>query len=170
MAFVVETGAGLANANSFASVAAADAYVADRGIAGWASLTTQAKEQALIRATDFLEATYRNAWKGYRNTQTQALSWPRYDAWVEMFLVESDTVPTAVVNATIEMAIKAATDSTLIEDQGRVIVREKVDVLETEYSEYGPRGTSYTAVARMLSPYTNSSGGGAFAVVGVVRT
>ena len=79
-------------------------------------------------------------------------------------------VPAAVVRATIEMALRASTDATLIEDQGRVITRERVDVLETEYSEFGPRNTSYTAVARMLSPYTNSSSGGAFASVTVVRT
>ena len=170
MAFVVETGAGLANANSLASVAAADAYVADRGIAGWTALTNQVKEQALIRATDFLEATYRSAWRGFRNTETQALSWPRYDLYVDMFLVDSNIVPAAVVRATIEMALRASTDATLIEDQGRVITRERVDVLETEYSEFGPRNTSYTAVARMLSPYTNSSSGGAFASVTVVRT
>ena len=170
MAFVVETGAGLANANSLASVAAADAYVADRGITGWTALTNQVKEQALIRATDFLEATYRNAWRGFRNTETQALSWPRYDLYVDMFLVDSNIVPAAVVRATIEMALRASTDATLIEDQGRVITRERVDVLETEYSEFGPRNTSYTAVARMLSPYTNSSSGGAFASVTVVRT
>ena len=170
MAFVVETGAGLANANSLASVAAADAYVADRGITGWTALTNQVKEQALIRATDFLEATYRSAWRGFRNTETQALSWPRYDLYVDMFLVDSNIVPAAVVRATIEMALRASTDATLIEDQGRVITRERVDVLETEYSEFGPRNTSYTAVARMLSPYTNSSSGGAFASVTVVRT
>ena len=170
MAFVVETGAGLANANSLASVAAADAYVADRGITGWTALTNQVKEQALIRATDFLEATYRSAWRGFRNTETQALSWPRYDLYVDMFLVDSNIVPAAVVRATIEMALRASTDATLIEDQGRVITRERVDVLETEYSEFGPRNTSYTGVARLLSPYTNSSSGGAFASVTVVRT
>ena len=170
MAFVVETGAGLANANSLASVAAADAYVADRGITGWTALTNQVKEQALIRATDFLEATYRSAWRGFRNTETQALSWPRYDLYVDMFLVDSNIVPAAVVRATIEMALRASTDATLIEDQGRVITRERVDVLETEYSEFGPRNTSYTSVARLLSPYTNSSSGGAFASVTVVRT
>lgn len=170
MAFVVETGAGLANANSLASVAAADAYVADRAIAGWSALTTQAKEQALVRATDFVNSTYQNAWKGFRNTQAQALSWPRYDVFVDLFLVASNIVPTPVIYATIEMALRASIDATLIEDQGRVITREKVDVLETEYSEFGPRNTSYTAVARLLSPYTTSSSGGAFAIVSVVRT
>ena len=170
MAFVVETGAGLANANSFASVAAADAYVADRGITGWSTLTTTAKEQALIRATDYLEATYRSAWKGFRNTEAQALSWPRYDVWVEMFLIDSDTVPSAVVRATIEMALKATTNTDLIPDTGRTITREKVDVIEIDYSEFGPRGTQFTEIARILSPYTNSSSGGAFASVTVIRT
>lgn len=170
MAFVVETGAGLTNSNSFASVAVADTYVADRGIAGWASLTNTVKEQALIRATDYLEATYRNAWKGFRNSQTQALSWPRYDVFVEQFLVSNSIVPDVVIRATIEMAIRASTNDTLIPDTERTITREKVDVIEIDYSEFGPRSAQYTEIARILSPYTNASSGGAFASVTVVRT
>lgn len=170
MAFVVETGAGLSNSNSFVSVAAADAYVADRGVTGWGALTNQVKEQALIRATDFLEATYRSAWKGFRNTEAQALSWPRYDVFVDLFLVASNIVPAPVARATIEMALRAVTNTDLIPDTGRTITREKVDVIEINYSEFGPRGTQFTEIARILSPYTNSSSGGAFSVVAVIRT
>jgi hypothetical protein len=75
-----------------------------------------------------------------------------------------------VVRATIEMALKATTNTDLIPDTGRTITREKVDVIEIEYSEFGPRGTQFTEIARILSPYTNSSSGGAFASVTVIRT
>jgi hypothetical protein len=73
MAFVVETGSGSATANSFASTAAADAYVAERGVAGWADLLTADKQTALVKATDYLEATYRTSWQGYRVSGTIAL-------------------------------------------------------------------------------------------------
>jgi hypothetical protein len=134
-------------------------------------LTTGAKQTALIKATDYLEATYQSAWKGYRNTSTQALAWPRTDVIVDGFLLASNVVPATVVKACIEMALKASSGTTLIEDTGRTITREKVDVIETEYSEYGPVSTQYVEVSRMLSPYLNSaSNGGAFAQVGIIRT
>lgn len=171
MAFVVEDGTGKTDANSYASVAAADSYAADRGITSWAALTTTAKQQALIKATDYLEATYQSAWKGYRNTLQQALAWPRYEVIVDGFLLPNNAIPSAVVKACVDMAFKASAGTTLIEDTGRVITREKVDVIETEYSEYGPVSTQYVEVSRSLSPYLSSaSSGGAFAQVGIVRT
>jgi hypothetical protein len=171
MAFVVETGAGLADANSYASVADADAYVADRGIAGWAALSSTVKQQSLIRGTDYLEQTYREAWRGFRVTSTQSLSWPRSDVVVDTFLVAANVVPKAVVRACIEMALRASDGEELISDLGQQIVREKVDVIETQYAEYSSPATRYPAVNRLLIPYVLSSiSDGGFAQARVVRT
>lgn len=171
MAFVVETGAGLSNSNSYASVAAADSYVADRGITGWASLTSTVKEQSLIKATDYLEQTYREAWKGYRVTSTQALSWPREQVEVDTFPVAANIVPTAVVRACIEMAIRASAGEDLISDLGQQIIKEKVDVIETTYSEFGSQAARYPAVNRLVLPYLMSStSDGGFTQARVVRT
>ncbi len=171
MSFVVETGAGLSNANSYASVAAADAYNADRGFTDWAALTTSEKQVSLIRATDYLEATYRAAWKGYRKTQDQALSWPRYNVFVDGFAVPDNVVPTAVVNACIEMALKTLTYDQLIIDQQQRIIREKVDVIETEYAEFSDPAQRYPQVNRMLVPYlVSSTSDSGFSQVKVVRT
>lgn len=170
MAFVVETGAGLSNANSFASVAAADNYVADRGITGWGDLSQSAKEQALIKATDYMEATYRDAWKGDRVTQTQALSWPRISAYVDRFLLDSNIVPEPVVKACVEMALRASTGETLLADQGQRVKREKVDVLEVEYQDYSDPTPRYPFVNRMLQPYLKSSSDSGFSQITVSRT
>lgn len=170
MAFVVETGSGLSNANSYASVAAADSYVSDRGIAGWASLTTTVKQQSLVNATDFLEAAYRNAWKGYRASEAQALSWPRYAVVVDGYTVGTNVVPSAVINACIEMALRASTGETLIADQGQRVKREKIDVIEVEYQDYSDPAQRYPMVNRMLSPYLLSTSDGGFAQVSVIRT
>lgn len=170
MAFVVETGAGLSNSNSYASVAAADDYVADRGLTGWSTLTTTLKQQALIKATDYLEATYREAWKGDRVTETQSLSWPRMNVYVDQFLLDSNIVPKPVINACVEMAIKSASGATLIADQGQRVKREKVDVIEVEYQDYSDPTQRYPFVDRMLTAYLLSSANGSFATVTVNRT
>lgn len=171
MAFVVETGAGLSNSNSYASVAAADSYVADRGITGWAALTQTVKEQSLTKATDYLEQTYREAWKGYRVTSTQALSWPREQVEVDTFPVAANIVPTAVIRACIEMALRASAGDDLIADLGQQIIRERVDVIETTYAEFGTQSARYPAVNKLVLPYLMSStSDGGFTQARVVRT
>jgi hypothetical protein len=169
MTFVVENGTGLINANSYASVAAADAYATLRGITAWTGTNT-VKESALVRATDYLEATYREAWRGYRYTGTQALSWPRSNVEVDLFPVPSDIVPVAVVNACIELAIRALTES-LLDDQGQKVRRERVDVIEIEYADGSDPAKKFPIVSRMISPYTysGSNEGGAY-TARVIRT
>jgi len=170
MAFVVETGAGVPNANSYASVSDADGYVADRGISGWSTLTTPVKQQALIKATDYLEATYRDAWKGNRITATQTLSWPRTNVIIDGFLIPANAIPLAVLYACIEMAIRASTGETLIADQGQRVKREKIDVIEIEYQDYSDPSQRYIFVNRMLSPYILSSVDGGLGQVRIMRT
>ena len=169
MAFVPETGAGLSNSNSYASVAQADSYFADRGNADWAALTTTEKQQALIKATDFLEATYRSAWKGYRVSATQALSWPRVDVVADGFPIPSSIVPLPVVYSCAELAIRSTT-TTLLADQGQQVKREKVDVLEVEYQDYSDPTERYPAVNRLLLPFLLSTSASGFAQVRVIRT
>lgn len=169
MAFVPENGAGLSNSNSYSTVAQADSYFADRGNADWAALTTTAKEQALIKATDFLEATYRSAWKGYRVSGTQALSWPRVDVVADGFPIPANIVPLPVTYACAELAIRSTT-TTLLADQGQQVKREKVDVLEVEYQDYSDPTERYPAVNRLLLPFLLSTSASGFAQVRVIRT
>jgi hypothetical protein len=169
MAFVPETGAGLSNSNSYASVAQADAYWSDRGNAAWAALTTTEKQQALIKATDFIEATYRTAWKGYRILSTQALSWPRVDVTVDGFPIPSNIVPVPVTNACAELALRSTT-AELLADQGQTVKREKVDVLEVEYQDYSDPTERYPLVNRLLVPFLLSASSNGFAQVRVIRT
>lgn len=169
MAFVPETGAGLSNSNSYASVAQADSYFADRGNTEWAALTTAAKEQALIKATDFLEATYRSSWKGYRVSSTQALSWPRVEVTADSFPIPANIVPLPVTYACAELAIRSTT-SELLADQGQTVKREKVDVLEVEYQDYSDPTERYPLVNRLLIPFLLSGSSTGFAQVRVTRT
>ena len=55
MTLIVEDGTGKSDAESFASVASADAQMTALGITIWTSLVTEEKEQALRRATQYME-------------------------------------------------------------------------------------------------------------------
>lgn len=157
MALEVETGTGSSIAESFASVAQADTRMAAHGYTNWSDLTTTEKEQALRRATAHMEGAYRNRWKGTRLLRAQALSWPRYGAWVDGFDIPSTEVPDEVVNACIDLAFRAAAGE-LAPDQTRTIVREKVGPLETEYDRYSSGLPRYSAIDMALAPYLGGGG------------
>lgn len=136
MTLTVETGIGFANADSYASVADADAYAANFGLT-WAGDAT-AKEVALRRATAFLDANYRARFPGYRvKRRDQALEWPRYAAFVRTYdsnpwslyqgstegfngseldlaTIPSNVVPVEMVRATIIAASVALNSSDLL--------------------------------------------------------
>lgn len=169
MAFVVEDGSGKVDSNSFASVAEADAYFSDRGVTAWASLTTAVKQTSLVKATDYLEATYSQAWIGDRATIAQALSFPRLNMVVDNFYLPSDEVPVKVIHATIEMALRASSGEVLISDQSQQIVKEKVDVIETTYSEFSDPAQRYPFVNKLLSGLLSSITGGNFSTAQTVR-
>ena len=100
-----ETGAGLANANSYADVADGDAYHEGHlyGTA-WTGATTEQKTAALVMATRLIDAEYQ--FNGQRASDAQSLQWPREecrdpDASEPL---DSTAVPKAVVQATCETA------------------------------------------------------------------
>lgn len=159
MALIVETGAGLANSESYISVADADIYHAKRGCVPWATLTTTQKEEALIRATDYIEQAYSQNFYGLRVNSTQALSWPRYGVTLNGYSVSSDTIPQAIINATAELAYRAA-QGNLAPDLTQAIKREKVDVLEVEYMDNSSQVVKYRAIDNLLSAMLKSGSNG----------
>lgn len=161
MALIIPPAAG---ATSLCSVAAADAYHLARGNAAWAALANDAKEAALIRATDYLGGTYGQRWKGYRVSAEQTLDWPRYDVAVNGYPVDSGIVPAAVANACAELALRASTGPLTV-DVGRLKSRVKVGPIETEYVAGGSAQTRFTAVDAMLAGYL----GGGSSMISVVR-
>lgn len=169
MTIIVEDGAGLANSESYASVSFADAYFASRANDVWDALDTPAKEAALISATDFIEATYSQSWRGSKATATQALSWPRLDVYLDGFALPAEAIPYRLIQATAELAVRASA-APLVEDQGQRVVKEKVDVLETTYAEFSDPAQRYPLVTRILAPLTiGATDGGSFQSVRLVR-
>jgi len=78
MAVVIDATAGGANANSYLTLAAAqaiiDGMVLDADVTAWGTATTDNKNRALVSATQRLD---RERFLGARATDTQALQWPR---------------------------------------------------------------------------------------------
>lgn len=99
---------GGAGAESYISVADADAYHSNRGSIAWASATEPAKEQALRRATSWLDATYLTLLPGLRTSgRSQALEWPRSGAADRGgFTIANDEIPVEVKNACAEAALR----------------------------------------------------------------
>jgi hypothetical protein len=163
MSLAVETGAGLPNAESYASVAAADARNAALGVTDWAALGEGAKEIALRNATIFMTANYRTRWAGRRVYQAQALDWPRCGVVVDEFQVLSTIVPADIVNACIDLAARAGAGDELMPDLdtgSNVVKRDKTGPLETEYFQNTTDARErFVAVDSALQPYFGAAGG-----------
>lgn len=129
MAFTVEDGTGIVDANAYIAVAAADSYFTDRGtVAAWTAATTQQKQAAIIKATDYIEARFGQRFLGLKLTTTQGLSFPRdslYDRDGE--LVEG--MPRPFLNAVCEYAVRALGSDLWNEPSrdpvGRLVVHKK---------------------------------------------
>lgn len=146
MAFIVETGNVVPLANSYISLAEARAYAADRGIT-----TLPADDDdlsaLLIKATDYIEGKYNARFKGERQVYNQALSWPRYDVWLyNTYYVPINTIPVELKNAQAQLACDGVSTEFFNVGTGREVIREKVDVIEREFSPTG--AGSYQAVFR----------------------
>lgn len=151
MSINVETGTGATNSESYASVANADSYHSLRGNTPWATITTAQKEEALRRATDYIEQVYGLSFKGIRVTREQALNWPRYDVEIYGYYNDSNVIPPQLINATCDLAYKAA-QGDLSPDLEQQVKREKVDVLEVEYMDGSTQVKRFRAIDNLLAP------------------
>lgn len=158
MPLIVETGTGATDAESYASVAAADAYHAGLGNEAWADLELAQKEQYLRRATRFLVSQYRGRWKGYRAYTMQALDWPRSGVWIDDAneFVMHNLVPKVMVDVTAELALKASTGA-LLEDQTQRVLSESLGPLSVNYDPNSPQGVRYLEIDGLLAPYLKGS-------------
>ena len=113
--FVVEDGTGKSDANSYVSIATADAYFDNYGAPStWTGASTANKQQALRIATAYISEKYGNRWRGVIDSDTQALDWPRsgvVDAATGLYY-DHDEMPTKLANATAEVGLRqlAGTD------------------------------------------------------------
>lgn len=134
MALTVETGSIVAGANSYASVAEARAYATARGVT--LPVGDPAVEVLMIRAMDWLESL-RAQYPGTKVSATQPLQFPRVGVYVDGFLVAETEIPAILKSAQCQVAVDLndGIDPLATYTAEPAVIREKVDVLETQYSE-----------------------------------
>lgn len=157
MALIVEDGSIVAGAESYITLADADAYFTARGNATWAALADADKEAALRKATDYMVGRYGLRWKGERVSELQALDWPRSCAYANGFLIASDTVPEAVQRACAELAVRASV-ADLSPDVGAQVKSETVGPISVTYADGARQSDAYRAVDAMLNAYLKGMG------------
>ena len=164
MTLIVETGAGLANAESYISVAGADAYHAGRLNTAWAALDNTTKEGLLRKAAEYMVGYYRDNWKGQRTGVTQALDWPRYNVELSdvgsgryVAYVQSNVIPVEVQNACAVLALQANSGD-LAPNLKRTVKEKVIGPLKTVYADGAPEMPRYPAAHNMLKAYLCGSG------------
>lgn len=171
MALLREDGNITAGANSYTDAVTADSYHSDRGNSAWGLATDPQKAAALINATSYLDGKYRLRFKGNRvQPVLQPLEWPRIGVDIvtgvqgTAFMghtyysnFPSNQIPPEIIFATCELALRALT-TTLASDiaPSDRVVREKVDVIETEYTARDFT-TTYQVVDQLISRFLNST-------------
>lgn len=156
MPLVIEDGTGVDGANSYATVAEADAFYADRNILNWAGAgaTNAQKEGFLIQAADYLNMFFR--WRGEPLLADQSMGLPT---------VTYDYVPVPVKQAQILLAREAVSGPLFTSLGERPVTLERkqlqgVGEKEVRYAENNvdPFGRVGSAVTSMLLAYTYAPG------------
>ena len=151
MPLIVEDGTLPAGANSFASVADADAYHAARLTAAWTDELAKAqKEAALIRSSDWLNRKV--MWNGRKASRSQRMAWPRAGVSTQDGPVPSDEVPAEVVEACCELAgFFVEQDYLAPLDRGGDIASLSVDVISIAYNGTAPAETVFPSLSGLLA-------------------
>jgi len=161
MALITEDGTGLSTAESYLSVEDADTYWSNRNDSVWSAAATPAKEAALRKATQFLDATF--IWIGALHDTAQALNWPRSGAYDPEDRQLDNSVPVMVENATAELALEAIS-SALVSTQSRddQVKKAQAGSVSVEYEDGASFQKSYALAERIVAPLViGRYGGGA---------
>jgi hypothetical protein len=165
VALIVETGAGLPNADALISVAFADAYHQALGNTAWTG-DDAAKEGAIRRATAFMSNSY--VWAGNRTKgRAQSLAWPRAGVEdAECYGIKIDEIPIEVKNATAEVALRELVSPGSMNPDftaSAAVKREKVGQLEVEYANASISADAQRpvlmAVRDMIGQFLKAGGG-----------
>jgi len=160
MALTVEDGTGLSTADSYLSQANADTYIANHGNStDWSGATSDQKDEALRLATQWLDLTYGQRWKGIRSNSDQALDWPRSGVSDrDGRAIDTDELPQKLLDATAEMALRHITETDGImpdEADAAPVKQEKIKVGEIEesvtYAAPKPQAKRFTIVTRLIA-------------------
>lgn len=135
MTILVHDGSPASEYNSYASISDADAYLGLRNVAEWDAASLIVREAALVRATDYIDATY---------------------TFIDGPLL-SGAVHPLVTKATIVMASHALTDTLAGKEERDIVeVEQELSGVGKKRTRYEDRKVSdaYPMVTKILAPIT----------------
>ncbi len=164
---IKETGAGLANANSYADLADANAYHDGHLYASaWTAATDAQKSTALVMASRLIDAEFQ--FNGTRTVESQSLQWPRTNCLdpdkapnpvlTSLVLlsdpfVPANILPKAVVQATCEMARELLIADRTVAPAGEGLKYQNVGTTQTGYDKTDRRQVLSQVAQVMLAKY-----------------
>lgn len=157
MALTVEDGTGVANADSYITLAEARTYAASRGLT--LAVADADAEIQLRKGFDYIE---QQRFTGVRTDPAQPNQWPRNEVYIEGLLLSNTLVPPAIQKAQVVLAaaVQAGLDLQPNSTGASFVTREKVGAIETEYSErIATAGVPVIRAAdALLSPFLSRTG------------
>jgi hypothetical protein len=133
---------------AYATTIELTAYAASRGY----TLTSDL-DVSLTKANDWIET------QNYKGVPVGETAFPRDGIYVNNVLVPYDTVPQAIKNAEMAMAIEIDKGNEPLATLGRATKREKVGDLEVEYSDSAIDRANFVGVLALIKPYLNGGTG-----------
>lgn len=153
MAVTIVATAKSTTANSYVTLAEAEAYILGRtGNTTWDAASNDTKNRALVESTNRLET---EEYRGSQTTTTQRLQWPR------MGLVDKagnglddDTIPRLMKEATYELALALVNGDIEMKDSGlEAFNNVKIGPMDVTPNHARRAGTIPQAVRRLLSDF-----------------
>jgi hypothetical protein len=152
MTLIVENGTGVANANSYVSVADFVSWADGRGIVYPA---IPELEQKILRSMDFIESLH---FVGQKHEETQSLQWPRDYVLIDGYSVESNEIPKEVKVAVYEsVKLEIENDSKMTPSE-RETVSETIGDISVTYANSSGMKRETPALTKALRKITHSSG------------
>jgi hypothetical protein len=131
---IVETGEGLTNAESYVSVADAQAFASSRGL----TIPSDESEVEILlrRATDYIDAR-EPYFQGSRVSAGQALAFPRSGVVINGFALDDDALPQTLKNAACQLCADFVDNNPDVIGEGREVIQETVGPISTTYAATG---------------------------------
>jgi hypothetical protein len=158
LALIKEDGTGRSDANSYASVAEADAYHEGHLYASaWTAATAENKAKALVMATRLIDGQFQ--FGGVQANESQALQWPRegcHDPDADGLsggTVADNVVPKGVIEATCEMARELLIADRTAAHAGEGLKYQNVGTTQTGYDKSDTRPVISHVAQALLAKY-----------------
>lgn len=151
MALIIETGAGVLNADAYSLLSWIDDYHALQGRVSWAAADVLLREAAVRRGTRAIDMMFADRWPGYRTYgRDQSLAWPRTDVITsEGDELLGDYIPIELQRAVAEAAwLELNQEGSLIPSSTEQLERS-ISVGPISVSYWWPGGNSNSPAGRL---------------------